>query len=197
MPIEFLGDEAPRPSPGDYCFGEEAERYARFRLIHDDGDSWIGAFAGTGVNNNSFARSFGAGHVFVVSRGQGYVIDVARRTLRFVADYYLFDARAIPGMDLIVACCCTDLWVYSSEGELWTSDRIALDGIGLGEPTRSAVPGWCWHPDGWYGFTFFADGLRLEMGGLLSVVNDDYPDPLITHPPRVLPQDALPRGTAA
>ena len=87
MPIAFLEDGAPHPSPGDYIFGEEAERYARFRLMHDDGDPWIGAFAGTGVNNNSFARSFGEGHVFVVSRGQGYVIDVVRRTLRFVASW--------------------------------------------------------------------------------------------------------------
>jgi hypothetical protein len=151
------------------------------------------------VNYNTFARSFGpTGDVLVVARGQGYVIHVPQRTLRFAtADDYLFDARAVPGRNVIAACSCFYLCAYSSAGEQWVSDDFAFDGIGLGEVTETTVSGWQWQHNGWYGFTLFVDGWRLEAGALLSRNDRAYPDPGVEFPLPVLPEDSGRPSTAA
>jgi hypothetical protein len=199
MAIQFLEGEALQPSSGDQVFGGEGPCYARFRFLPADREPWVGAFACTGVNYNTFARGFGpTGDVLVVARGQGYVLNVPQRALRFTtADDYLFDARAIPGQDAIVACSCVYLCAYSSQREQWVSDDFAFDGIGLGEVTPAKVSGWQWQHDGWYGFTLFVDGWRLEPGGLLSRDDRGYPDPGLTFPPPVLPEDSGRPSTAA
>jgi hypothetical protein len=203
MAIQLLERETLHPSHGDQVFGGKDSGYARFRFFTAEGESWAGAFAGTGINNNTFARSFGpAGDVLVVARGQGYVVNVPRRALRFTAEPcpgdYLFDARAVPGRDLIVACSCDCLCAYSSEGEQWVGEDFGGDGVGLGEVTETEVSGWHWQPGaGWYGFSLLVDGFRLRRGGLLDYGQLDYPDPGINHPPPVLPQDSVPPGTRA
>ena len=101
MTIQLIEREVPHPAPGDQVFGGDAPSYARFRFFSAEGKSWIGAFAATGINNNTLARSFGsAGDVLVVAGGQGYVVNIPQQVLRFIAEdlpgEYLFDARSIP-----------------------------------------------------------------------------------------------------
>ena len=203
MTSQLIEREVPHPAPGDQVFGGDAPSYARFRFFSAEGKSWIGAFAATGINNNTLARSFGsAGDVLVVAGGQGYVVNIPQQVLRFIAEdlpgEYLFDARSIPGRDLIVACSCTDLCAYSSQGEEWVSEDFSnSDGIGLGEVSEREISGWHWQPGhGWFGFTLLVDSFRLILGGLLDSGDWAYPDPGIVHPLPVLPQDSVLPGAA-
>jgi hypothetical protein len=124
----------------------------------DDGlDEWTGVFGQGGIARHVNAATLfnNDKHAFVIAGGQGYVINLADKSLVYKApDDYLQDLIAIPSHDLILTCNYTDLILYDSKKKLWESDRLALDGIKFTEASADNVCGYIWQIGGWYSFVF-------------------------------------------
>jgi hypothetical protein len=113
---------------------------------------WCGVF-GPGCAGRRAAVVNPTGSAFVVSWGQGYLIDVNTRELLHKTDCeWLISAIAVPGRDVIVACTFTELVAYSPLGRVWNSARVSIDGIELAEASRATVKGRVWNLERWVDF---------------------------------------------
>ena len=110
-----------------------------------EGREWAGVFGASGVTASKVVTLFGGDRsAFVIARGQGYIMDTRSRELRHRTEREcLVDAMALPGRDLVAACDSWNVFVYSSAGLVWRSDRIAVDGIRLEAAGPEELAGSC------------------------------------------------------
>lgn len=100
---------------------------------------YCGIFGG-GFGNRSDLAWFDK-FAFVISIGQGYIIDIAERKL--IHKTKRDDLVAVQGAnfkDYFVAHCNMELYVYGTD-LIWTSGRVSLDGIEFDEITNGVVKG--------------------------------------------------------
>lgn len=76
------------------------------RFEDDEGVAWVGVFGKVGFTQVRAAVGFNEGRsAFVIAGGQGYVVDLETRSLRYKTDYDAHvSAIAVPGRDLIITC---------------------------------------------------------------------------------------------
>jgi len=79
---------------------------------------------------------------FVVSAGQGYLVDVdARQVIHKSKTEQLNNAFFVPRSNKVVACDWTNIFVFTREGLVWDSGRVSYDGINFAEVSDELVRG--------------------------------------------------------
>jgi len=117
-----------------------------------DFSDWVGVF-GPGWGGGDDAQQNVSGIAFVVSNGQGYVVDVYSRALlsKTACDYL---KRVVScSNNMFVAATNTDIRVYDSKKLVFCTERVASDGIEFDTYGDSTVKGKVWGFDSWYSFT--------------------------------------------
>jgi hypothetical protein len=151
-------------------FGRAGGARAWVRFSPTDGEDWAGDFRADGLTPRYGACVFADGRtVLVIAGGRGYVLDArTHRLLQTVRDD-LWNAAAVPDHPFVVAHNETMLFAYGREGELWRSERIALDGIRIDEVTASGLQGRVYLPhapsyddDQWKHFRLTFIGWKYE-----------------------------------
>jgi len=114
---------------------------------------WLGVFGygwggGAAIANNSNGVSF------VLSNGQGYIVDInSRKLLHKTECDYLKLSIACTSQGFFVTATDVELYVYDQNGLLFTTKRIASDGIVLNECNNGKVSGRVYGFDKWYPFS--------------------------------------------
>ena len=124
------------------------------RFSFDEGDEWAGAFGTGNFPFQNFATFFAAdAFALVVASGQGYVLRPQDGELiRNTAWDYVQCVQPIADSDLVVLADDTTIWVEDAYGEVWRSDRVALDGVIIDRARADLVEGKVWWSEGWYRF---------------------------------------------
>ena len=125
----------------------------------DSYNSWCGIFGhGVETGHSSVAVNV-ASQSFVISQGQGYLIDInARRLLHLTENDWLISVVSIPESDIFIACTSTEIYAYASTGLLWESERISFDGIELNFSDNQEIKGKVWNLEGWFDFSLKLKG---------------------------------------
>ena len=132
------------------------------RFVDDEYQEWCGVF-GRGFTKDVNAVVNRYGHCFVLSSGQGYLVDVHSRALLHKTEYgWLVSVISIPETDIFLACDYTHLIVYSPAGIVWESERISVDGITFVEVSESTVKGQVWNMEDWVDFVLDIKGWKYH-----------------------------------
>lgn len=129
---------------------------------------WVGVFGHQGASSHSEVIRYPCGeHAFVIARGVGWIVSIEDGKLRFKTQQdCLVTATACPDKPYVVAADFTNIHVYRIDSHIWSSDRIALDGIRF--DTKGKSFGRCWQADGWYGFDIQDDPWTVVRGQFLT-----------------------------
>ena len=112
------------------------------KFTDNDYTEWCGIFGGGGTNSSYVCIQPESGLAFVISAGQGFLIDIASRRLLYKPDNeFLLEALFIPGTNRIVACDWTNIYVISDHGIDWDSGRISFDGINFANLSGNTLTG--------------------------------------------------------
>jgi hypothetical protein len=139
-------------------------------------EQWVGVFGNGGVVHHSDAAlSTAGGLAFVVAGGQGYAVKFPSGDLLFKTECcWLTGVLALPGTPYVLACDFTGLHSFNAAGEVWTSGRVALDGIRLLSANDREASVAAWYFDGWYEVTVQFEPFSVQRRSLLSVKWDAY-----------------------
>ena len=135
---------------------------------------WVGVFGNGHVSRHSTAILFGKQPLaFVIAGGIGYIVDVNTGQLVHKTEGEMFvSAISVPDRDFVIACDWTELYGIDPSGEIWCSERAALDGIVLDRSSSTTLTGRVWQHDGWHRFELMFDGWRFEQR---ERINDQLP----------------------
>ena len=133
------------------------------KFIDDTYEEWCGIFGhGFYVNSND-AIVNDNGQAFIISGGQGYIVDVNSRNPLYKTDNdYLTSVVYIPESEFFISCSFTNLFAYSPQGLMWESDRISVDGIKFLEFDNKMVKGQVWNTQDWVDFTLVVNGWKYQ-----------------------------------
>ncbi len=146
LPVQF--DDNPLGSEG---------RVVRF--FRSDGTSWIGNFIGSFGVDTVFELP-NSTNVFVVARGDLYVIDVESQSLVQRVARGFQTAFHCPDLEIVIFGTYTEFVAIGKDGIKWESKRISWDGFQNLECDCSAIRGEAWnYADIWMPFV-----LNLETG---------------------------------
>lgn len=136
--------------------------WVRFEL--DACEEWMGVFGICGSNANSAAAKFADNkHAMVIACGYGYIVNGVTGELVHKAEREdLGGVITIPDREFVVACDNDSIFVYTINGLIWRSRRIALDEIELISSTDKVLTGRLWQIDGWYDFTLTFDSWKID-----------------------------------
>jgi len=102
-------------------------------VIPNHADSWIGIFAFGSMLSNSVNEVIcgpGLNSLTVVSRGNGYIIDVTDPSKwESVKAYPVLASIPIPNSQMILFHDYTELIAYDKNGFLWKTKQLSWDGI--------------------------------------------------------------------
>jgi len=122
-------------------------------------NSWCGIFGHGVETGHSSVAINSVDQSFVISQGQGYLIDInSRKLLHLTKNDWLISVISVPNCDVFVACTDTKIYAYSSKGLLWVSERVSFDGIKLNSSDDHKVKGKVWNLEKWVGFSLKLDG---------------------------------------
>jgi hypothetical protein len=106
---------------------------------------------------------------FVIAGGVGWVVNAEHGMRAYQTEQNcLVTAMPIDGHPLVLVADWTRFYLYSLERIVWSSDRIALDGIRFDNTKNGIVNGRCWQPDGWYAFQFKTDPCTVNQGRFIT-----------------------------
>lgn len=122
------------------------------RFEPENGESWVGNFQ-TGISCYSAFHELQTGRVAVIAGGQGYVVDVYRKELLFAFGGDVMCLLPIEGSTDFLTIGNIDIERHSSTQLVWSSARLAWDGIGRLELEGGALLGQARHfDDTWHSF---------------------------------------------
>ena len=133
------------------------------KFVDDECQEWCGVFgAGFGTFSKAVVTDQ-SGHCFIISSGQGYIVDVnTRGLLQKTENDALVSAISIPERELFVACDYTRLIAYSPAGVVWESERVSVDGINFIEVSELVLKGQVWNMENWVDFVLEIDGWKYH-----------------------------------
>lgn len=139
------------------------------RFEPPDQPLWAGVFGNGDISRHSAAILFGRQPLaFVIAGGVGYIVDVSTGQLIHKTERETFvSAICVPDRDFVIACDWTELYAIDRTGEIWRSERIALDGIVLEESSSKTLTGRAWQ-DGWHRFELTYEGWKFEQKELID-----------------------------
>jgi len=113
---------------------------------------WVGVF-GMGWGGGEAAIQINDDLAFVLSNGQGYLVDINGRELLSKTDCdYLKSVIPSDCGNAFIGATDTEVYVYSLDGLVFSTERIASDGIKLASCSKGLVIGEVWGFDKWYPF---------------------------------------------
>ena len=125
-------------------------------------EDWCGVF-GQGWGGSCSVCINNEGIAFIISNGQGYIIDVNKRTLMHKTECdYLIQCKEINGKDLFIASDFIKIFLYSYDKLEFVSERISIDGIEFLETNLEQVSGKVSDLENWYTFTFDLKNYRYN-----------------------------------
>jgi hypothetical protein len=168
MEIRFLPTPLQSGSVREFNFGVVGTGGVWVLFDSEDGHE-AGLFPG-GANNHSSALLLpGTSRAFLVTAGKGYSVDVASATVSFETDTErLWGAVALPVAHDVLAWDDNELFVYSLDGLVWRSGRLALDGLAIRSVNESKVEGALWDSDGWHEFVLTLGDYQVSRGEYLG-----------------------------
>lgn len=136
----------------------------------ENGLPWVGVFGHHGVSAHSGVFEFTDDpFAFVIANGVGWIVNVEDGALRFKTKQdCLVTGIPFAGRPFVVAADSTDIHVYGPDRLVWSSDRIALDGIRFDNADNASVNGRCWQPDGWYAFHLRSEPWAVVPGDFIT-----------------------------
>ena len=149
-----LPGDGPRPI-GFSPDGHGLHREGHVVEFHPSGSThWVGNFGGGVASLNAVLDHPNGRHILVVSRGQGYLIDLVSRELTSLLAADVTLVRPLPATQEILAATFTNLELVDAAGLIWRSRRISWDGIDILRVSGSVVTGQAWRPfdDSWHEF---------------------------------------------
>jgi hypothetical protein len=169
MKIEALATAPASGSVVEHWF-EEPDGDAWFKFETDDGVEWAGLFRDARLVPEKNAVEFWDGRAVLINAGgAGYVIDISNASLLDKPDVTpLVAAMAVPERDFVVARDFTNVYVLGREGELWSSQRIASDGVEFRRTTSNALHGRAFRHGEWHNFTLAYEGWVFTLGDRLG-----------------------------
>ncbi len=133
------------------------------KFADDEYQEWCGVF---GPGFDTFSKAVvtdQSGHCFIISSGQGYIVDVhTRGLLHKTENDALVFVIVIPGRELFIACSSIRLIAYSPAGVIWQSRRVSVDGIKFLEVNESTLTGQVWNMEDWVDFVLDIDGWKYH-----------------------------------
>jgi hypothetical protein len=145
--VEPLSD---LPSALDYDFQEPdmaPKSDLLLRVTRDDGSSWTGGVRAGGPSlgspNTGIYTTPNKNRLLAVARGDAYLIDVEDP-----ANYEALSTggpvvavKPIPGENVVLLATPWDVTAIGPDGVLWTTGRLAIDGLRLDESQGGRVAG--------------------------------------------------------
>ena len=129
---------------------------------------WVGVF-GLGFGGGKAVLGNSHGIAFILSNGQGYIINVnSRKLLSKTECDYLNKVISSDAGDIFVASTDTDIRVYRKDCIIFSTERIASDGINLKSCNDNIVVGEVWGFDKWYPFTLNIKNQKFECSWLCT-----------------------------
>lgn len=107
---------------------------------------WIGVFGKGWNDGGEDVIPINYGIAFILSNGQGYIVDVNNRKL-------LGKTECDSAGSTVIATTDIEIHIYDSNHLLFSTKRIASDGIKLKSCRNATVTGEVWGFDKWYPFT--------------------------------------------
>jgi len=130
---------------------------------------WAGVF-GNGFLGGTDVCITKKGAAFVLANGQGYIIDVNQKLQVHKTECdYLKSAICCTNCELFIATDDLRLYIYDCSGHIYTTNRIAIDGIEFSECNSEDVIGRLWGLNEWHEFSF-----RLKEKELISAWICDF-----------------------
>jgi len=112
------------------------------RFDSPDGDSWAGSFRAGRVAEWTKVVFADDWHAFVLAAGVCYSVDAEQRQLVGTLSGETFvDVLSIPDGDLVAVADEIRVVICNPSGVLWTTDRIAWDGIRLLVASKDMITG--------------------------------------------------------
>lgn len=113
-----------------------------------EGEEWLGIFAVGDVSPRGANAVLSMPHpqqLCVVSRGQGYIVEVtSARELEVISMVPILGVVPAPASGLLVMHDFSRVRAYGRDGRAWSTPAISWDGIQLLEVTERAVHGTAW-----------------------------------------------------
>ena len=120
---------------------EEREFWIWARFTDPAGDeSWAGCFRGGSFSFNDLVMVADTADALVVAGGQGYWVSLIDRAVRY-QHRFIAAAGSIPGHRSVVVA---DYWcvaLLSTNGLVWETRRVSLDGITFKELSETLIIG--------------------------------------------------------
>lgn len=140
-------------------------------VMFEDRDycNWAGVF-GYGWGGGTEVCLNESGLAFVLSNGQGFLIDVQSRNLLHKTECdYLKSVVALTNGDTFVASDDLHLYLYENGNLTHTTERIALDGIEFKCAGFGEVVGKLWGLNEWHEFEFSVRKRELKSSWIYDL----------------------------
>jgi hypothetical protein len=113
-----------------------------------DGEEWLGIFAVGDLSRRGANAMLSMPHphqLCVVSRGQGYIVEVtSAREIEVISMEPILGVVPAPASGLLLMHDFSRVRAYGRNGRAWSTPAISWDGIQLLEVTARAVHGTAW-----------------------------------------------------
>jgi hypothetical protein len=113
-----------------------------------EGEEWLGIFAVGVLSRRGANAVLSMPHprqLCVVSRGQGYIVEVtSAREIEVISMEPILGVMPAPAGGLLLMHDFSRVRAYGRNGRAWTTPAISWDGIQLREVTERAVHGTAW-----------------------------------------------------
>jgi hypothetical protein len=113
-----------------------------------EGQEWLGVFAAGVLSRRGANAVLSMPHpqqLCVVSRGQGYIVEVtSAREIEVISMEPILGVMPAPASGLLLIHDFNRVRAYGREGRVWSTPAISWDGIQLLEVTERAVHGIAW-----------------------------------------------------
>lgn len=113
---------------------------------------WVGVF-GYGWSGGKCVAHNSDGVSFVIAKGQGYILDINERNLLHKTECdYLKQCIANDNNEIFIATTNLEVYVYNKNGFLFSTERIASDGIEITSCKNNILTGKVYGFDEWFDF---------------------------------------------
>jgi hypothetical protein len=115
---------------------------ALLRVTPARGEAWIGAFDGGMGDWSQLDYGPTRKHLLVVANGAAHIVDVENPAIYHAIELMpVTQVARVADRDVLLLADWWRIAAYGAEGHLWTSERIALDGLTIQEATKQVITG--------------------------------------------------------
>jgi hypothetical protein len=149
------------------------------------GEPWIGAFEGGMGDWSQVDYGPTQRQLLVVVNGAAHIVEVENPAIYHPIHLMPVTQLArVPDLDILLLADWWRIAAYGPEGHLWTTDRIALDGLTIQEASEQVITGVSLGPTGFPDLPFSVETQSGHVSGGHSAAGGFWQPPESKHPPR-------------